>query len=250
MADDGGRWLSISVAMRTGKRWTLATLSSHAVKAGRLRPPRPAVDARTPGRCRRKQACCPNGRRGLGVDRNRASAIRSVGTIGATEGMSAVSGTSTGRARRPMSVAPHSSSFSSNEVSQRSFGARLGSHSGDPGVEDLNAHLIERHHVGAIARREMPEPMSEAKKLGRIDRGKAQRGLEPDVKQMHAIAYRARHIEHGARERAVVPCALSVLHRDFFAVEGKTRALATDWRHGIGHQYGPCKPAQRKTERR
>src|SRR5256885_10909281 len=90
--------------------------------------------------------------------------------------------------------------------------------------------------------------MSEAKNLRRIDRDKAQRRLEPDVQQPHAIAQRARHIEHGARERAVWSRASSLLHGDFFAVEGKSLAPAADWRHRIGYQYGPRKPAQGKAE--
>lgn len=36
----------------------------------------------------------------------------------------------------------------------------------DPAVEDLERPRVERHHVGAQARREPPDEVAEAQKLG------------------------------------------------------------------------------------
>ena len=91
-------------------------LSSHAEKAARPMPPRLAADARTPALCRRMQRCSSIDRRGVGMAGDRVNAIRAVGTTGVTEripGVNEIWSGTTGRALHPMSVARHSSSFSS-----------------------------------------------------------------------------------------------------------------------------------------
>jgi len=104
------------------------------------------------------------------------------------------------------------------------FQGRSGSHSGHPGVQHLNSGRIERHHVGAIARRETTEPMSEAKKLRRVGRNKAQRSFERTSSRRTQLRSA---LAMSSTEPASVPSfrgAPSILYRDFIAVESETHA--------------------------
>jgi hypothetical protein len=118
MVSDAEKELSIFAATRRAVRWMLATLSSHAGKAAKTPPRRLALDGTIPAPRQRKQARSPRVRHGVGMDGERASAIRGVGTIGVSERTMGVSGLSDALTRHgphpihPMSAARHPSSSS------------------------------------------------------------------------------------------------------------------------------------------
>ena len=125
MVSDAEKELSIFAATRRAVRWMLATLSSHAGKAAKTPPRRLALDGTIPAPRQRKQARSPRVRHGVGMDGERASAIRGVGTIGVSERTMGVSGPSDALTRHgphpihPMSAARHPSSSSRVSSSSR-----------------------------------------------------------------------------------------------------------------------------------
>ena len=119
---------------------------------------------------------------------------------------------------------------------------------GEPGAEDADMGGIERHHIGAIARRDAAEAVSKPQKFRRRARGEAQGVGERHAEQRHAIAHSRRHVDARAGQRAVLRRAASARGYDLAAVKREAFLHAADAGHGVRHQHRRAGAFQRQPQ--